>query len=277
MSSVMISTRSFTPAQGIASGVAERLGLSLINDSLYQAAAERFGVPDRQLRRAFEKGPSLVGMQSARRRRLASCVEAELSSRFARGAAVYEGPFAALRLRGVAHILKVRVTAGLAERIGAAQRQGVARNAAARRVRSSDGAARQIAWAIFGREDMDSDYDLVVNLADVSEAEAIDSIVETAMCPAYRSTSFSRRCLHDLELANTAAARLACELGVDVEAELHEGVLRVRAEASERRREHIQKKVESIATELTDIRRVEVRVVDCWLRPLPNTRREDAP
>ena len=277
MSSVMISSMSFTPGRGIASGVAERLGLDLIDDSIYQMAGERFGVSDRQLRSAFEKGPSLVGMSSAHRRRLAVCVDAALASQFGRNDSVYHGPFAGLTLRGVAHILRIRISTGFAERVGAAQRQGVDPIAAERRVRSSDGAARQIAWAIFGREDVDADYDLVLDLSDGSEAEAIDSIVRAARSPAYRPTTFSCQCLRDLELASTVAAHLACKLAVDAEADLHEGVLRIRAEASERRRERIRHEAESIAAGLPGIRKVEVQVVDCWLRPLPKTRREDTP
>jgi cytidylate kinase len=269
MSSVMISSRSFTPGAKIASAVAEALRLEVIDESLYEIAAGRFGVPAADLRRAMQHGPSLWGMSGSHRRRFALCVQAALSSRLTQSDAVYHGPFAGLLLRGIAHLFKVRVTANPDDRAAEAARQGVAAAKAARRVRSSDSVENDIARVLFGLDDMDSEYDLVVDLSEVAAADAVDSIVQAANSAAYRTTAFSRGQLLDCELADGLAARLACELGIEVEVRVCDGATRIRAQAPERKRNAIRACAESHAASLDGIREIEVETVESWLRPLP--------
>jgi hypothetical protein len=236
-------------------------------------AATEFGETASSLRRALEQGPSLWGMSTGHRRRLATCVQAALSSRFARGDAVYHGPFSGLLLRGVAHLLKVRITASLEARAAEAARQGLTPAKSMRHVRATDRADEQIAQELFGLEDSDEDYDMVVDLSEVDQAEVIRSVVDAAGSAAYRPTAFSRHQLRDYEAADQLAAGLACELGIDVQVRVHQGVTQVRAQAPERARKKIQACAEVRAAKIEGIRKLEVEVVDSWLHPLPASHR----
>ncbi len=269
MSSVLISSRSFTPGAEIAATVAAALNLELIGDSLYRAAMDRFGVPEAQLHRALEQRPSLCGMSSSRRRRLASCLRATLSSRLAEGDAVYHGPFSGLLLRGVAHLLKVRITSSLAARAQAAAQQGSSPDEALRRVTSGDRDQNEVARDLFGLDELDQDFDVVVDLTQLDPDRAADTIVDHARSAAFRPTSFSRRLLRNHATADQLAARLGCEFAIDAEVRVHKGTARIRAEAPERKREQIRARAESWAAALGGIETVDVDVVESWLHPLP--------
>ena len=269
MSSVMISSRSFTPGAEIASAVASALGLELIGDSLYREAADRFGATAQQLRRALEQRPSLWGLSSSRRRRLASCVRATLSAHLAQDDAVYHGPFAALLWCGVAHLLKVRITSSSEARAQAAAGDTSFGAEATHLVAASDRDQNEIARDLFGFDDLDTDFDLVVDLSKVDSDLAVSAIVEHANSPAFSSTTYSRRLLRNHEAADHLAARLACDLGVDAEVRVHKGAVEIRAEAPARKREKIRAEAESFVAALGGTHAIDVQVVDSWLHPLP--------
>ena len=269
MSSILISSRSFTPGPEIAKAVATALELELMGESLYREAADRFSVPDRQLRRALQDRPSLWGLSSSHRRRLATCVRAMLSSRLAQGDAVYHGPFAGLLLRGVSHLLKVRITSSPAARAQEAGRQGLSSADAMRRVESSDRDQNDVARDLFGLDDLDTDYDLAIDLTEVEPDAAVAAIVECAQSAAFLPPTFSRRLLQDYAVADELGARLGCELNVDAEVRVHKGTAKIRAEAPERKRAKIQSQAESCAATLGGIQVVDVEVVESWLHPLP--------
>jgi cytidylate kinase len=269
MSSVMISSRSFTPGAMIAAAVAAELELDVVDDSLYGLAADRFGVSVRDVRRAMERGPSLYGMSSSRRRRLALCLQAVLSSRLAEGDVVYHGPFAGQLLRGIAHLLKVRVTASVDDRARVSGRGKFSEAEAIRHVQTADRVQNEIARTLFGLDETDADYDLVVDLSEVETPAAVSAIAEAARAPACRPTTFSRHQLRDRRLADTLAATLACELRIEVEVRVHAGATEIRAQAPDRKRAKIRACAESHAAKLGGIDKIEVETVDCWLHPLP--------
>jgi len=269
MSSVLISSRSFTEGPEVAAAVAEALGLEMVGESLYEVAEQHFAVPADALQRAMEQGPSLCGMSSSRRRRLAWCVRATLARRLTEADAVYHAALCGQFLRGIAHLLKVRITASPEARCKAAAGSDVPESQALRRVEASDRVQNEIARMVFGLDDLDSDYDLVIDLSQTERQGAVDEIVAAAQSPACRPTTFSKNQLRDRQVAQELAARLACDLSIEVDVRVHGGTAEIRAQAPERKREKIRARAESHAAVLEGIDRISVETVDSWLNPLP--------
>jgi osmotically-inducible protein OsmY len=153
--------------------------------------------------------------------------------------------------------------------VAAAVKAGVERSRAARRLQEDDGSAEVIARAIFGANDGDERYDLVVDLGRVSPQAAAEAIAGAAANERYQPTSYSRTCLKELEASHRLAARLAQELELDLEVTVYQGAAKVRALAPERKQKRIQARAESLAQGIDGVTTVEVLVVSDRLRPIP--------
>lgn len=263
MSSVMISSRSFTAAGPIARAAAERLGATLLElDDVLREAAAQFEVPCDKLSDAMKKAPSLLGMSTSARRHLGRFVAAAVSAPLLRDHVVLHVPFSALLVQGVAHVLHVRITAPDELRARTAMRlDGLDETAARRRVKADDTASARIARELFDRDDDDDAYDMVADADQTSTEQVAASIVETVSAKQFQPMTYSMKVMRELELAFRLSALLA-KGGVDASVVVAQEEAKIRVKAPARRAAELVAKVEALATAQEGIAKADVRIVD---------------
>lgn len=136
---------------------------------------------------------------------------AYLCDRIMKGPLVYHGRTGHLLLRGISHVMRVRVVADEEYRVKATmQRLGLQREAARRYLAAVEEDRRTWARAMYGVSLEDAtQYDAIVNVDRMSVENAACALVGMAQLPEFQMTPASRRAMEDLRLGAAARVRLA--------------------------------------------------------------------
>jgi hypothetical protein len=127
------------------------------------------------------------------------------------GPLVYHGRTGHLLLKGVEHVLRVRVLADDEYRIKATVRSlGVDRDRARRYLNAVDEDRRNWVRSMYGASCEDaSQYDVTVNVEQMSVDNAASALVGVAQLPDFQMTPASKRAMRELLLSANARLRLA--------------------------------------------------------------------
>ncbi len=162
---------------------------------------------------------------------LAFCT-AYLCDRAMDGPLVYHGRTGHLLLRGISHLMRVRVVAEGEYRIAATMRKlNIGREQARRYLEAVEEDRRNWARAMYGVSWEDaSQYDVIVNVERMSVENTAAALVGMSQLPDFQMTPASRKAMEDLHLGARARLRLArdartARAGFSVRA--HHGVLTV--------------------------------------------------
>ncbi|MGE5310768.1 MAG: AAA family ATPase, partial [Nitrospirota bacterium] len=117
MAIITISRGSYSRGKGVAEKVAERLGYQCIGRDLLLAASEEFNIPEIKLIRAIHDAPSVLDRFTYGREKYIAFIQAALLRHFRRDNLVYHGLAGHFFVRGVSHVLKVRIISDLADRV----------------------------------------------------------------------------------------------------------------------------------------------------------------
>jgi cytidylate kinase len=197
----------------VAQRVADKLGLELVlHEMVEQALAERLEVPESTIHRRFEGGAGWRERWRVGDRRLARHTADEILALADKGNVVIRGWGACLLLRGIPHVVRVRICAPLelrARRV--VERRGFGDAGAARReIERNDDAHRRTVKAAFGVEREDSLlYDLVLNTERTSTDSCTHLICDLVASPDFAETGASRAILADTALEAHVRLRLA--------------------------------------------------------------------
>jgi cytidylate kinase len=198
-------------SQGIEIGreLSRALGWEFADREIIAKAAERYGEAATELRHVTEEKPTLWERFSDSRRHYLSCVEATIFEMAAHGRVVLVGHGAAIMLRDVTHVLRVRVTAPEPVRVRRVRdQQGLADDdAAAHLVRDIDH-ERASRMRFLYHVDLDDPflYDLMLNSERLTVDAGVRIIREALQSVAPSPQSLGR--VNDLSLAAQARARL---------------------------------------------------------------------
>lgn len=165
----------------IARGVSEQLGYHFYDTEAIENTAREMGFL-RDVKEVDEKVPSLFERLFTHRPEIQldrlSSVIYELASR---GNAVFLGRGSFMFLRAFKCALHVRVTASLDKRIQNLMERGFVREAAIRAIERSDHERRAFVRFAFGVDSENTDlYDIILNMDNLSEALAIDTVLHMA-------------------------------------------------------------------------------------------------
>jgi cytidylate kinase len=215
MSIIAISRGTFSGGEALAERVAERLGYQCLSREMnLDAAAKEYGLPGADLTAAMDKRPAfwtrVVGQSSA----YLTFVRAAMCEQVQGGKVVYHGHLGHLLLPGIAHVIAVRVIAGLAFRCTAAQQQQkLAREGALAYIKKVD--KERQTWTRFLFEvDWDDPhlYDVVLNLSHMSLETACETVAHLTERPEFQPTAASRKTMQDLTLQSRVSAALLKDL-----------------------------------------------------------------
>lgn len=203
MASINISSDDQELGRTIAAATADALGYECVDQSLLADVAARYDVPESELRRVLDPVASPRISSKSRRLRLAF-IESVTLERLLKEDVVCVGLGAHLYVRGVSHMLMVRVLSDpqtLIERT--AEEQKVSLRKAHGIVERNK--KRRARWSLsnYGiAEDDASLYDMVISVSQIEQEKVVDVIKDMAGYRKFEPMSYSRKCLNDLALAS---------------------------------------------------------------------------
>lgn len=261
MAIITISRGSYSKGKDVAEKVCEKLGYSCISREVLVEASERFNIPEIKLVRALHDSPSILERFTYGKERYLAFFEAEFLQRVQNDNIVYHGLAGHFYLKGVKHVLKVRILADLEDRIRLEmEREKISRDEALYILKKDDYERRQWSLKLFGVDSWDpSLYDLVIHIDQIRVNDAVDIIYQTARSEHFRTTTESQKTLDDLVMAAKVRARLidACP---SVRVKAKDGVVYVDTQAGPATAQQLADDLKVLAEQVRDVKEVRVDV-----------------
>ncbi len=211
MAIITVSRGSMSGGVQFASCLARRLTFPCVSREVLTQAAERIGVSEDLLVGKIKKSAGVWERLTTDRRLYLVAVQSALADACSAGDLVYHGHAGHMLLKGVPTVIKVRLIAPMAMRIRAVmEQQNLGSRAAQEYIRNVD--EERVRWTklIYGVNWRDpSNYDLVINLAEISIDSACAMVEALARLPSYQSTKTVRKRLKDFALACRVKVALA--------------------------------------------------------------------
>jgi cytidylate kinase len=202
----------------VAQRVADKLGLTVVLHHLVEHdVAEHLHVRESAVHHLLEGGATLFERLQTGSKRLAQYTTEEILDQANRGNVLIRGWGSCVILRGVPHVVRVRVCAPMEVRERAVmQRQDTPDRSAARREIERNDAAHKIALhGAHGADRADSMlYDLVLNTERSSIETCAKLVCDLVESPEFRETEASRAILNDKALEAHVRIKLRERFGV---------------------------------------------------------------
>ena len=261
MAIITISRGSYSKGREVAEMAAERLGYKVVSRDVLLEASEQFHIPEVKLVRAIHDAPSILDRFSHGRYCYMAYIQSALTERAMNDNLVYHGLAGHLLLKGVPHVLKVRIIADLEERVAAEmKREGISHAQARDQLLKDDEERRRWTQSLYGVDPWDASlYDLVVHINQLTVGDAVDFIVQAAGRDCFKSTPESRQKMRDLSLACRVKAALVKGDCLDVAVSCEYGNVMVYTKQGDRRAHQIEEKIKPLTMELPGINHLEVR------------------
>ncbi|HZP02664.1 MAG TPA: cytidylate kinase-like family protein [Terriglobia bacterium] len=211
MAIITISRGSMSGGTALAECLAARLGYPCLSREVLVHTAETLGISEEALRAKIHQATNVWGDLRGDRRIYLVALQSVLADACVSGDLVYHGNAGHFLLSDLPNILRVRLIAPLSARIRAAMERGRLDYRAARNyIRYVD--QERIQWTkfVYGADWKDpANYDLVINLKDISIETACDLVAGVVCLPAYVTTPDVRNKLQNFALACRVKLALA--------------------------------------------------------------------
>jgi cytidylate kinase len=211
MAIITISRGTMSGGESLAKCLSEQLKIPAVSQEILQEASDRFGISQTLLLQQLEKTKGLIRGPSVERHLYLTAIQLALAERARKGPFVYYGHAGHLLMKGVPHVLKVRVIAPLNRRSEKlAETEKISLEEARKRIEKME--EGRIKWTrfLYGVDWRDpSIYDLVINLDAISLESACEVIVCTLNQKEFKESSESQTSIEDFLLASRVKAELA--------------------------------------------------------------------
>ena len=259
MAIITISRGSYSKGKEVAEKVAFRLGYKCISREVLLDASEHFHIPELRLVRAIHDAPSILDRFSQGKQAFIAYIRCALVEYVREDNVVYHGLAGHLLLKGIPHVLKIRVIADLSDRIRAEmKREKVSENTARTCLLKDDEERRKWTHTLYGTDPCDSSlYDLVVHIHKLTIADAVDIICDTATREPFKTTKQVQQKMKDYGMACQMKAGLSDSFdNIGVKSEY--GNILVYARGNDHHLQRIRKKANEVANEMEGINDLEV-------------------
>jgi len=262
MAVITISRGSFSHGKEIAENVAERLGYDCISREILIEASKEFNIPELKLFHAIHDSPKFLDNIFFRKEKYIAYIQAAVLKSLKKDNVVYHGFAGHFFVQDVAHVLKVRIIASLAERVKAVMRiNQVSREDAVKYIHKVDEQRRKWSQKLYGIETADpSLYDMIINIGQLTPEDAVDIICHKVSLKRFRKTPESQQKIVDLSLAAVAKAAIV-EKFPSVRVTCQNAVVLVRIETALSMEEKAVAEIKEILKGIDEIKEVRVSVV----------------
>jgi len=221
MSIITISRGSYTRGKEVAEKLAQTLGYQCLSRDILLEASELYNIPEIKLVRAIHDAPSILERFTYSREPYVAYIRAALLHQVQKDNVVYHGLAGHFLLKGVPHVLKVRIIADLEDRVKEEmKRENISAEEARRILRKDDDERRKWSKHVYGIDTWDpSLYDLVINIMRITVDGAVDIIKCALKDPCFQTTPEGQKLVDEMSLAARIEAALIEDIpSIQVEA-----------------------------------------------------------
>ncbi|TKB23678.1 cytidylate kinase-like family protein [Desulfopila sp. IMCC35006] len=262
MAIITISRGSYSKGKEVAERVAQTLGYECISREVLLEASEHFNIPEIKLRRALHDAPSILERFTYGKERYLAYITAAFLEHVHRDNIVYHGLAGQFFLKGISHVLKIRVLADMEDRAALEmKRDKVSRDEALRRLRRDDHERRQWSQQLFGADTWDASlYDAVLHVHRLTVDNVVNFICQTVQQQQFKATHASQQVLNDLLLAAQVKARLVDDCPrISIRAENQ--VVTIEAQFNQNVEPELAEKIKVMALQTPGVKEVQVHPV----------------
>lgn len=263
MAIITISRGSYSRGKEIAEKVAEKMGYECVAREALLEASEQFNIPETKLTRAVHDAPSIFDRFAHGKEKYVTYIQDALAHHVQKDNVVYHGLAGHFLLQGISHVLKIRVTADMEDRLEVIrERDGVGDEEARHILKYDDEQRNKWSHYLYGIDTTDpSLYDLMIHIKKISIEGAVDIICHTASMPSFQTTPQSQKAMDNLVLACDVKSRLIA-VKPDIEVRADDGIIFVKTSVQAARHDAISREIKGIAQSVPGVR--EVRIETSW-------------
>ena len=262
MSIVTISRGSYSRGKEVAEKLAAVLGYECISREIILEASELFNIPELKLARALHDAPTILDRFTSGKERFVAFFRAALLTHLQRDNVVFHGLAGHFFLQRIPHVLKVRISADLEDRVHEEmQREKITADEARMVLVNDDAERRKWGMQLFGQDTWNPLlYDMVLHVQNLQVDDAVAIIRETLTRPCFQSSAESQGQLDDLALAARVEAALVKEFP-RVAADAGHGKVFVSVRGSLVDEKLLTEKVHRLIEKVADIEALQVNIV----------------
>jgi len=259
---ITISRGSYSRGKEVAEELARVLGYECISRDIILEAGEQFNIPELKLIRAIHDAPSILDRFTYGKERFIAFFRAALLKHLQKDNVVYHGLAGHFFVQNIPHVLKVRISADIEDRIREEMKRENISAQEARHVLIKDDAERR-RWGLqlYGLDTWDPLlYDIVLHMNRIDIRDAVLILRNTLELPCFQTTPRSRQLLEDLSLAAQVESVLVKEYP-KVTAHAKNGAVIVNIRASLIDEKAITEKVNRLSAEVSGLGSINVNIV----------------
>ena len=259
MSIITISRGSYSRGKEVAEKVAQRLGYECIAREVLVEASKDFNIPEIKLVRAIHDAPSILDRIMYGKEKYVAYIQKALLHHLQKDNVVYHGFAGHFFVKGISHVLKVRILAEMKDRVKLEmERHGTSEKEALRILEHDDEERKKWSQSLYGIDTWDPKlYDLVIHIKKITISDAADIICHTLGLEDFRTTPGSQNAMDDLVLAADIKAALI-DIKPDVEVSAQDGIVHVATTIPESREIELVQEIEEIAKGIHGVNDIKV-------------------
>lgn len=259
---ITISRGSYSRGKEVAEKLARKLNYECISRDIILEASEHFNIPELKLIRAIHDAPTILDRFTYGKERYIAFFRAALLTHLQRDNIVFHGLAGHFFLQRLPHVLKVRISADLEDRVEEEMKREKISAEEARMVLVNDDAERR-KWGLqlYGQDTWNPLlYDMVLHIGNIRVDEAVSIILCALNQPFLQSTDESRRLLDDRALAARVEAALVKDFPKAI-ADAGDGEVYIHVRGSLADEKNITAKVKRLAEKVKGVKSVRVDIV----------------
>ncbi|MFH1075913.1 MAG: cytidylate kinase-like family protein [Pseudomonadota bacterium] len=262
MSVITISRGSYSKGKEIAQKLAAKLGYECIWRNVLLEASEHFNIPEVKLINAIHDAPSVLERFTYGKERYIAFFREALLEHIKKDNIVYHGLGGQFFLKGVPHVLKVRIIANMEDRIREEmEREKISENKARHIIQKDDDERRKWSLHLYGVDVWNPKlYDLTIHINKLSVEDAVDLLAYNVSLPCFQTTPKSQMILNDLILAAKVQLALINEFP-KAKASSNDGNVYVAIASSTGHESNTAARVNDLVKEVPGIKSIETNVI----------------
>jgi cytidylate kinase len=200
MTIITISRGTYSKGKEVAEKVAEKLRYECIARRILFKASTEFNIPEVKLTRALHDSPSIFNRFTHGKEKYIAFIRNSFLQHLQKGNTVYHGLAGHFFLQKISHVLKVRITCDMDERVREEmRRENVSENQARHLLAKDDEERRKWSLFLYGIDTWDPNlYDITLHLDKLSVDDLVDIITEVSKRPCFQQTADSQNAYDEL-------------------------------------------------------------------------------
>lgn len=208
MSIITISRGSYSKGKEVAEKVASKLGYNCLSREVILDASDHYHIPEIKLIKAIHDSPTILERIVGNKKSYIAYYQSALAAKVKEDNIVYHGLAGHILLKGIPHVLKVRIIADLKDRVTIeVKREKVSKQEALKIIKKDDEERSKWTQSLYGVDPWDSNlYDLVIHIHKFTIDDAVDFICNAIQLNQFKTTKESQEKMNDLALASRVKA-----------------------------------------------------------------------